>query len=64
MARPRKTRSQYLRDYFDVLRDIHLGVPYRTISKRHHVGLSTVQRLHRMFFTRDGMPYSTLWDRF
>lgn len=48
MARPRKTRAQYLKEYGEVINEIHYGTPYRTIARIYRVGLSTVQRLARM----------------
>ena len=45
MARPIKTREQYLNQYGAVLTEIHSGTPYRKIASLYKVGLSTVQRL-------------------
>lgn len=49
MGRPRKTKAQYLKEYKWVLEELSLGIPMRTISKKHKVGLSTVMRLKKRF---------------
>lgn len=48
MARPRKTREQYLKEYASVIAEIHSGTPYRRIAEEYGVGVSTVQRLANM----------------
>lgn len=50
MARPKKTLSQYRREYLWVLMDISHGVPLRKVSKKHKVSLSTCMRLKKKFF--------------
>ena len=48
MARPHKTREQYLKEYASVIAEIYSGAPYRRIAEEYGVGVSTVQRLHNM----------------
>lgn len=48
MARPKKTREQYLKEYAAIIVEIHSGTPYRKIAEEYGVGVSTVQRLHNM----------------
>lgn len=48
MARPKKTREQYLKEYARVIAEIHSGTPYRRIAEEYGVGVSTVQRLANM----------------
>lgn len=50
MGRPRKTRRQYIKEYWDVIAEIKAGTPYRTIAKTYGVGLSTIQRLANKHF--------------
>lgn len=49
MGRPKKTRSQYYREYFRVILAISRGIPLRTVSKDYAVGLSTCMRLKKLF---------------
>lgn len=48
MARPKKTREQYLKEYAVIIAEIYSGTPYRKIAEEYGVGVSTVQRLHNM----------------
>lgn len=48
MARPKKTKEQYLREYWRVLDALRSRMPYRKIAERFGVGISTVQRLAKM----------------
>ena len=48
MARPKKTASQYINQYWGAIREIQAGTPYRTIAKYYGIGVSTVQRLANM----------------
>ena len=50
MGRPRKTRTQYLIEYWRIIDAIKSGMSYRKISKRYGVGVSTVMRLRKMIF--------------
>ena len=50
MARPRKTKAQYLLEYGTVIEEMKRGTSYRKIARRYRVGISTVQRLHKKFF--------------
>ena len=48
MGRPRKTRADYLMEYWKELEAIRFGMSYRKIAKRYRISLSTVQRLAKM----------------
>ena len=48
MGRPRKTKEQYMREYWMVLDALRSRMPYRKIAERFGVGISTVQRLAKM----------------
>lgn len=45
MARPRKTDADLIKEYGEVITEIHSGTPYRKIAELYGVGLSTVLRL-------------------
>ena len=51
-GRPKKSRIQYMREYWRVIDDIRDGVSYRKIAKDRKVGLSTVQRLANKFIRK------------
>ena len=48
MARPKKTRDQYIQEYRGVIEAINYGIPYRKIAEFYGLGLSTIQRLANM----------------
>ena len=57
MARPKKSRYQYYREYDFVIRAIATGEPLRKVSKEYDVGLSTVMRLKKLFFWKKYRHY-------
>lgn len=50
MARPRKTRAQYYKQYGEIIEELKKGTPYRTISRIYRVGVSTVTRIKKKLF--------------
>ena len=50
MARPRKTRAQYYKEYGEIIEELKKGTPYRTIARIYGVGISTVQRICKKIF--------------
>lgn len=49
MARPKKTKEQYLTEYEMILNELRNGTSLRTVSKVYGVGLSTCMRLKKRF---------------
>lgn len=50
MGRPRKTKTQYYKQYGEIIEELKKGTPYRTIARIYRVGVSTVQRIYKKIF--------------
>lgn len=50
MARPKKTRAQYYKQYGEIIEELKKGTPYRTIARIYRVGVSTVARIKKKLF--------------
>jgi len=59
MGRHKKTRQQYITEYWMVLSEIAANTPLRKISKKYGVGLSTCMRLKKKFFLKK-WPFNIL----